>query len=219
MIFKTKISSIEGHVQQAQGDVFWQFQEKPAEQTTLIYLAALKPANAGNQEAVLHSLADIFFQSPSLPVESLDTRLSFLNHELSVLFPEKNLPSTGQLSCVVAKIENSELAVAALGDSMAGLVRNDCMINLYDRQSSPEGVQPRFPLFSFGKLEAEDKIIVALKSLFNYVNPDRLTSLVASYPVHEAARLLKQITASSPEPILALLIELQAVDEPKDAGE
>ncbi|OGE86044.1 MAG: hypothetical protein A3J48_03365 [Candidatus Doudnabacteria bacterium RIFCSPHIGHO2_02_FULL_46_11] len=138
--------------------------------------------------------AQIFFRklvsafSAALPQPLQETtaneRMARVNFELRNALNEGSLKSLLGVSFALVEINNSSIAAATRGETLVCLARGQKLLNISNGGESAEQSKI-ISSFVSGKLQAGDTIVISLKSLFNFISTDQLTTILRNNPAQE----------------------------------
>lgn len=155
---------------------------------------------------------EYFSKSKRGPIESLESALHKANLALSKLAEHENIGWLGKLNAVVAVTEKNNLHLSQTGTVSAFLLRSKIMTDVSEGLA-PSAANP-YPLKTFvsvssGRLEKDDKLIIATASIFDIFSLEEIKKSSLRFSNKEFVQFMRTALSNEMEMAAVLIVELQ----------
>jgi len=155
---------------------------------------------------------EYFSKSKRGPIESLESALHKANLALSKLAEHENISWLGKLNAIVAVTEKNNLHLSQTGTVSAFLLRSKIMTDVSEGLA-PSAANP-YPLKTFvsvssGRLEKDDKLIIATASIFDIFSLEEIKKSSLRFSNKEFVQFMRTALSNEMEMAAVLIVELQ----------
>jgi hypothetical protein len=159
---------------------------------------------------------EYFSKSKRAPIESLESALHKANLALSKLAEHGNIGWLGKLNVLVAVIEKNNLHLSQAGTASALLLRSKTITDVSDGLAPEKSeLHPlkTFMSVSSGRLEINDKLIIATDSIFDIFSLEEIKKSSLRFSDKKFVQFLRTALGSELEKAAVLVVELNAQKE------
>ncbi|OGI29214.1 MAG: hypothetical protein A2288_00385 [Candidatus Moranbacteria bacterium RIFOXYA12_FULL_44_15] len=162
---------------------------------------------------------EYFSRSKRGPIESFEAALHKANLALSKLAEHGNINWIGKINAAIAIIEKNNLHISCAGSAKVLLLRLKTITDVSEK-SEPETSEPN-PIKTFeevlsGRLENEDKLILATESIFNIFSLEEIKKSALKFSDSEFIRFLKTALVNELEKAAVIVVDAKEKQEERE---
>ncbi len=120
----------------------------------------------------------------------------------------------GNLNAIIAAVAGDEIYITGTGKSLAFLLREKSLKNIYQKEQTPHSPINSFTNVISGSLEAGDKIVLTNEELLNQIHREHIQTIIQSFDpitaIHEIAKILRKKKVTN---VNSLILEFVAQDK------
>lgn len=204
-------------------EIFFQEPENISQQNLGVLFGILEISDHSEDSSyIVNYLVSVlkkeYFSKPKRgPIESFEAALHKANLALSKLAEHENINWIGKFNSIIAVLEKNNLHLTQTGTTSAFLLRNKTLTDISEGLS-PDSSNPN-PLKTFvnvssGRIEKEDKIIIATDAIFDVFSFEEIKKSSIRFSKEQFIRFLKTALGNELEKAAALVIDILEKKKP-----
>lgn len=144
-------------------------------------------------------------------IESMEAALHKANLALSKLAQHENISWIGNFNALVATIEKNNLHFSQAGKASALLIRNKTLTDISEGMSEGETPNPlkTFTNISSGKLEKNDKLILATPEIFDIFSLEEIKKAAIRFSKEKFSQFFKTALSNEIERAAVLISDIE----------
>ncbi len=159
---------------------------------------------------------EYFINPKRAPIESFEAALHKANLALSKLAEHESVHWIGHLNAIVAVVEKNNLHLSQAGATSAFLLRSKSFTDISEGLASSD-LEPHplktFTNVSSGRLEHEDKLLIATRSIFDIFSFEEIKKSALRFNDEELVQFFKTALGNELEKAAVLIMHMREKEE------